>query len=126
MDIDDDLVRLLAELAFIAGGHGLIQQTEAIVDALTVLRPASERPYLILALARMNLGDAGGAERILREQALKACPTSSMALAYLGLALHQQRRIAERDHVLQAALDSQDDDEDAKRLARSLLNTAPT
>ncbi|MTW22495.1 HrpB1 family type III secretion system apparatus protein [Allochromatium palmeri] len=125
MDIDEDLVRLLAELASIAGGRCLADQTEALVGALAVLRPDNERPYLIQALARLNLGDAEGAERILRDRALKTNPVGGMAMAYLGLVLHQQGRIAERDQVLRAALDSQDGDEDAARLARHLLNTAP-
>lgn len=125
MDIDEDLVRLLAELASIAGGRCLADQTEALVGALAVLRPDNERPYLIQALARLNLSDAEGAERILRDRALKANPASGMAMAYLGLVLHQQGRIAERDQVLRAALDSQDGDEDAARLARRLLSTAP-
>lgn len=125
MEIDEDLVRLLAELAFIAGGHGLTEQNEALVEALSVLRPDSERPYLIQALARLNQRDAEGAEHILRDRALKTNPGSSMAMAYLGLVLHQQGRIAERDQVLRSALDTQDGDEDAAQLARTLLNTAP-
>lgn len=125
MDIDEDLVRLLAELASIAGGRCLAEPTEALVGALAVLRPDSERPYLIQALACLNLGDAEGAERVLRDHALKINPAGGMAMAYLGLVLHQQGRIAERDQVLRAALDGEDGDEDAARLAHRLLNTAP-
>ena len=123
MNIDDDLVKLLAELGFMAGGHGMINQTDAIVGALEALRPGSERPYLIQALARVNLRDAAGAERILRERALKANPDSAMAKAYLGLALHAQGRISERDRALNEALASED--EDAVALARRLLETSP-
>ncbi|EXJ15665.1 tetratricopeptide repeat protein [Imhoffiella purpurea] len=125
MDIDDDLVRLLAELASIAGGRGLAEPAEALVGALVALRPDSERPYLIQALGQLNLGDANGAERILRDRALKTNPSSAMALAYLGLVLHQQGRMSERDQVLRAALDSPDGDADAERLARSLLAAPP-
>lgn len=119
MDIDDDLIKLLAELAFVAGGYGMIEQTDAIVAALEVLRPGSERPYLIQALARLNLQDTAGAERILRDRALKANPDSAMAKAYLGLALHLQGRAGERDRVLAEA--AADGDEDAAALARHLL-----
>lgn len=121
IDIDEDLVRVLAELALIAGGNGMAEQSDSLVSALAVLRPGSAQPFLIQGLARLSQRDAPGAERILRERALKADPGCAMALAYLGLALHQQGRIAERDHVLREALASENDDADAARLARSLL-----
>lgn len=121
MDTDDDLVKLIAELAFVAGDHCLTTQTASLVGALEVLRPGSERPHLIQALALLGQGDAAGAERVLRQQALATKPDSAMALAYLGLALHQQGRMAERDRTLHMALASDDKDEDAVRLARSLL-----
>lgn len=121
MNINDDLVRLMAELAFVAGDHRLTTQTASLVDALKILRPDSERPHLIQALVLLGQGDATGAERILRQQALITKPDSGMALAYLGLVLHQQGRMAERDRMLHMALASEDQDEDAMRLARSLL-----
>ncbi|MDQ5910690.1 MAG: hypothetical protein QG599_2787 [Pseudomonadota bacterium] len=124
MDFDDDLIKLLAELGFIAGGYGMIQQTDAIVGALEALRPNSERPFLISALARLNLQDAAGAEHILREQALKANPDSAMAMAYLGLALHTQGRVNERDRILDDVL-ALADDEDAMVMARQLRETPP-
>ncbi|HOB61155.1 MAG TPA: HrpB1 family type III secretion system apparatus protein [Candidatus Competibacteraceae bacterium] len=123
MNMDDDLIKLLAELGFIAGGYGLIAQTDAIVGALEALRPDSERPYLIQALARINFRDAAGAERILREQALKLNPDSAMAKAYLGLALHVQGRINERDRILEEAIAS--GDEEAAALAQRLSETPP-
>ena len=123
MNMDDDLIKLLAELGFIAGGYGLIAQTDAIVGALEALRPDSERPYLIQALARINFRDAAGAERILREQSLKLNPDSAMAKAYLGLALHVQGRINERDRILEEAIAS--GDEEAAALAQRLSETPP-
>lgn len=125
MDIDDDFIKLLAELGFMAGGYRLMAQTDAIVSALEVLRPGSERPYLIQALARINPQEAVNAERILREQALKANPDSAMAKACLGLALHVQGRMHERDQVLNEALAASDDDEDAASLARQVLQARP-
>lgn len=125
MDIDDDLVKLLAELGFIAGGYGMMEQTDAIVGALEALRPGSERPYLIQALALINLQDFAKAEHILREQALRANPDSAMATACLGLALHFQGRINERDRLLNVVLTASDDDQDAVAMARQLLATPP-
>lgn len=125
MSTDDDLVKLLAELGFVASGHALFAQTDAIVDALTVLRPDSEYPYLIQALARMNAGHAPEAERILREQALSIRADSALAKAYLGLALHQQGRRHERDQVLNEVL-ATNADADATALAHSLLEARPS
>ena len=123
MSIDDDLIKLLAELGFMAGGHGMIAQTNAIVGALEALRPDSERPYLIQALAQMNVRDAAGAERVLRERALGVNADSAIAKAYLGLALHMQGRISERDQALNEVLASED--EDAVALALDLLEIPP-
>lgn len=123
MDIDDSSIKLLAELAFIAGERSMNDQTDQLVAALTVLRPTSERPYLIQALAKLAQGHAQDAERIVREQALNTNPNSALAQAYLGLILHQQGRAHERDHVLQAALAAQDSDADAAQLAQHLLTT---
>lgn len=123
MNSDEDVAKLLAELAFIAGGRGMTDHTEKLIAALAALRPGSERPYLIQALVRASQRDTDGAERILRERALKINPRGTLAMAYLGLVLHQQGRANERDRILREALEGQDGDEDAMRLARNLLAT---
>jgi hypothetical protein len=122
MKIDDDVVKLLAELAFIAGGYGMAAQSDAIAAGLEALRPDSERPYLVRAITRLNQKDAVTAERILREQALKICPESVMAKAFLGVALHMQGRSSERDRILREVATAQDD-EDAVRIANDLLGS---
>ena len=122
MDINDDLVKLLSELAFIAGGYGMVSQCDTIAEGLQAIRPESERPFLVQAITRINQNDAITAERILREQALKLQPDSSMAKAFLGVALHLQGRLGERDRTLQEVADS-NDDEDAVRIATDLLGS---
>ncbi len=126
MDIDDDLVRVLAELAAIAGARGLDAQGDALVSALSEVRPTRAEPFLLQALARLGAGQAQEAESLLRERALTINPDSAMAQAYLGLTLHVQGRIDERDRVLHIALASSDPDEDARELARTLLATPLT
>jgi hypothetical protein len=123
MEIDDAFVKQLAELGFIAGGYGLLQQTDAIVGALEVLRPASERPAVIQATSRLFGRDAAGAERILRERALAMKPDSALALAWLGLALHLQGRASERDQVLNQVLAAGDADENVRSMAQRLITT---
>lgn len=122
MDIDDDLIKLLAELAFIAGGYSMVAQSDMIATGLEAIRPDSERPHLVRAITRLNLKDAVTAERILRDQALKIQPNSSMAKAFLGVALHMQGRLNERDRTLREVTAAHDD-EDAVQIANDLLGS---
>lgn len=122
MDIDDDLIKLLAELAFIAGGYSMVAQSDMIATGLEAIRPDSERPHLVRAITRLNLKDAVAAERILRDQALKIQPNSSMAKAFLGVALHMQGRLNERDRTLREVTAAHDD-EDAVQIANDLLGS---
>lgn len=122
MEIDDDLIKLLAELAFIAGGYGMVAQSDAIAAGLEAIRPDSERPHLVRAITRLNQKDAATAEHILREQALKVRPESAMAKAFLGVALHMQGRLSERDRTLKEVV-AANDDEDAVHIANDLLGS---
>ena len=120
MDFDDDLIRLLAELGFIASGYGMIDKSDLIAAGLRSIRPQSEQPHLLQALTRIGRNEAEAAERILREQALKNQPDSSMAKAFLGVTLHMQGRMTERDRVLNDVV-AVNDDTDAVRIASDLL-----
>lgn len=114
------LNQLLAELAYIAGGYGLLEQVDAITGALAVLRPESALPSVIRATARLNHGDYDQAERILRDEALAAEPNSAMAKAHLGLAMKLQGRAGESERLLQP-LAADTDDPDAAALASQVL-----
>ncbi|NJN46705.1 MAG: hypothetical protein HC808_09750 [Candidatus Competibacteraceae bacterium] len=122
MEIDDDTVKLLAEIAFMAGGYKMIGPSDTIAVGLERARPDSERPHLVRAITRLNAKDTATAERILRDQALKINPNSAMSKAFLGIALHMQGRINERDQVLNEVIATDDDDEDAVKIAKDLLN----
>jgi hypothetical protein len=124
MNIDDNTIQQMAELAFIAGGYGMVAQSELIAAGLQTLRPDSERPQLIRAVTRLSVKDTVNAEQILRDGALKTNPNSTMAKAMLGLVLHVQGRTSERDRVLHEVTTVRDDD-DAVRIANDLLGTAP-
>ncbi len=122
MKLEDDQIKLLAELAFMAGSYGMLAQSDAIAAGLEKVRPDSERPHIIRAVTRLNQKDIAGAERILRDEALKINPSSAIAKAHLGLALHMDGRSGERDRVLNEVIAAADD-EDAVALARQLVNT---
>jgi predicted Zn-dependent protease len=123
MQIDDDTVKLLAEIALMAGGYGMTARADAIVVGLEQARPDNERPHLLRAITRLNAKDTATAERILREQALRVNPNSAMSKAFLGIALHMQGRTNERDRVLNEVI-AADDDEEAVKIARDLLGNS--
>ncbi len=112
--------RLLAELAYIAAGYGMIGQVDAICGALEVLRPDTVMPLVIRATARINLGRLDEAERLLRDEALVREPGNAMAKAHLGLVLKLQGRTAESERLLRDLADSAAD-ADAAAMARRLL-----
>lgn len=125
MDMEEDTVKQLAELAFIAGGYGMLEQSDALVAGLAVVRPDSAQPYLIQAMTRLNAKDALGAEQLLRSRALQIEPDSSMAKALLGLALHMQGRSSERDRCLKEVMAVRDDKQ-AVEIAATLTGRSET
>ena len=113
--------RLLAELAYIAAGYGLIGQVDAICGALAELRPDSTMPAVIRADARMNLRRYDDAEHILRDEALAREPNNAMAKAHLGLVLRLQGHSSAGERLLREVADSAAD-ADAAMMARRVLD----
>ena len=98
--LDQEIVELLAEIAFVAGDSGLVSQVDTIAEGLQAARPDSEHPFVIQAYARLGARDPAGAEDILRRRALPLAPDSDGVNTILGLALHMAGKRAERDRVL--------------------------
>ena len=117
---EDELVRLLAEVAAAAGGYGMLDHADLVAGALAVLRPGSEVPHVIRAAARLNLKDAVAAERILRSEALAMQPDSAIAKAHLGASVKMQGRAMESERVLNEVV-AAGTDENAVGFARQLL-----
>jgi len=113
-------VSLLADLGFMAAGAGLRAQADAIAGALSALQPTNEHCFLISMYARLVSGEYEEAERVLREQALRLNPESSMAKAFLALALHLQGRMSERNQLIDQVLAQ--DNASANALAKNLLD----
>ena len=120
MDIDQELIELLAQVGLMAGAYCMAEEAEAITAVLENARPDSERPHIIRALTLINTRDPSGAARILRDKALKLNPSSSTAKTFLGMALHMEGRSSERDRVLTEVI-SANDDESAVTVARDLM-----
>lgn len=118
----DPFQQLLAEIAQIASGYGMIGMVDAIADALGADRPDDAMPAVIRAAARLNAGRYVDAERILRDEGLCKPESGATAAAHLGLALRLQGRAAESERVLREALDGPDDGIGVA-MARRLLGT---
>ncbi|MEZ5581698.1 MAG: hypothetical protein R3F37_01945 [Candidatus Competibacteraceae bacterium] len=50
MEIDDDTVKLLVEIAFLAGGYGMIGPSDTIAVGVERARPDSDSPHLVRAI----------------------------------------------------------------------------
>lgn len=114
------LASLLNEVGLVAAGHGKGKKAEHIFDALAVLKPASEVPYIGHAIAAMNAGKWEDAARLLEDKALKKAPDSESAQCFLGLALKQKGDAARSQEVLESIADN-GRDPSAIAMAKALL-----
>lgn len=123
MELPANLLKTLTEIGLAAGGYGLKAEAERIFTAVQLLRPESDTAYIGLAVAQLGAGQYDQAATILRDQALKTQPDSSLAKSFLGLALKQAGRNAEADKVLNEVVAANDHPQ-AVALAQTLLNPA--
>ena len=119
MDIEEDLVKLLAELAFVAGGHAMVGQAETIAAGLKALRPQSALPDVVRAAALLSVRDLESAERVLRQDALQTDPADQTAKAHLALVLRLQHRAGESERIVDEIL-AAGDDPDAVAMAEHI------
>ncbi len=110
---------LMAEIGFLAGGHGYHQEAETICDALEAALPGDGKPVIIRAFNRMNAGRPEEAAMLLEDALARDIREADMVRAFLGLAHHLAGREADKRRVLGQVVDA--GDPDAVRLARALL-----
>ncbi len=110
---------LMAEIGFLAGGHGYHREAETICDALEVALPGDGKPVIIRAFNRMNAGRPEEAAMLLEDALARDIREADMVRAFLGLAHHLAGREADKRRVLGQVVDA--GDPDAVRLARALL-----
>jgi hypothetical protein len=115
--VDASLLRLLAEIGFVATACGLWSHAEAIFAGVRAVRPNSEFPVISQALARMTVGDDVKAIYLLRENALKINPDNALAKSFLCLALKRSGN-AEEAHPLIESIIQQNKDSRAVEIAR--------
>jgi Flp pilus assembly protein TadD len=100
MQLESDDMRLLSELGLLAAGRNIRTEAETIAQALALWRPQSAIAGMIRGVAALSRSDHEGAVRVLREEALKAEPSSQEAKALLGLALEKAGYRNAADQVL--------------------------
>ena len=126
MSLDDGVtseqVRLLTEVGMVAAGRGFPRQAREIFEGLRILRPERPFPYVGLAVASLNAGDANEAVRILEREGLAACPGDPELRAFLGLALQLAQRRAEGERVLRGVVQEHPDTQAAKLASRLLAS----
>ncbi len=120
MDIDKQLVQQLTEIGFMAGGYGLLTESQRIVAGLKAIRPQSEFPFIVEAVTQLNANQAEAAMILLRDQALPLNPNSSMTKCFLGFACKRAGRGQESEQWLKQVVETNDDAE-ATALAQALL-----
>lgn len=119
--IDGALLRLLAEIGFVATACGLWRHAEDIFLGIRAVRPWNEFPVISHALARLSVGDDAYAVDLITQHALKINPDSALAQSYLGFALKRLGKKEEGDKWLQAVLDG-NQDSTAVEIARTVLS----
>ena len=121
-------VRLITDIGFLGSGAGMLQQATQLFDALALLRPHRDFPYIGLATVQLNQKKPEQAVRILEQgrKVLASMPEATqddqaMLAAFQGVALHCAQRSAESQLVLQSVLQMGYHASHARRIALSML-----
>ncbi len=124
-------VRLITEIGFLGSGAGLWQVAQQLFEALAVLRPHRDFPYIGLATLLLNQQKPEEAVQILEKarQWLATQPEVggedlAMLAAFHGVALHCARRTAESQQILLSVVQMGYHSTPALRIARTMLGMA--
>lgn len=107
--IDGALLRLLAEIGFVATACGLWSHAELIFNGVRAVRPESEFPVISQALARMTVGDDLKAIALLRDTALQINPENELAQSFLCLALKRSGQEKEATPLIESIISKASD-----------------
>lgn len=118
--IDDKLLKLLADIGFMASGVGLPKNAFAIFAGIEKARPDSPMPSIGIAMEFMNRRRHQEAIDILHKEGLARDPESPTVKAFIGMGLMLEGRSKESEEMLTPLLDS--DDPEASVMAKELLS----
>lgn len=110
-----DDIHLLTEVGMVGAGARLHVDALALFEALAVLRPGRDFPWIGQVAVWLNRGQADEAVRVLQQgcqcaaQAPEHGPTAhsddlTLLTAFLGFAQHMARRTADSRQTMQAVL----------------------
>jgi Flp pilus assembly protein TadD len=120
MEIDRELLQILMQSGYLAGGYGFFSEAETIFQGVMAARPESEYPVIGLAVSKMSAGRNDDAVKILHNQALKLNPESDLARSFIGLAL-KLGGLNEESLTMLKDVVAAGKDETAVKMAQSLI-----
>ena len=117
--IDDKLLKLLADIGFMASGVGLPKNAFAIFTGIEKARPDSPMPSIGFAMEFMNRKRHQEAIDILHKEGLAKDPENMTVRAFIGMGLMLEGRSKESEEMLTPLLEC--DDPQAATMAKELL-----
>ncbi len=106
--IDDNLLKTLADIGFMASGTGLPKHAFGIFNGIEAARPDSPLSTIGFALEFMNRKRHQEAIDILHREGLARHPDDPAIKAFLGMALMFEGRNKESENLLKPLLDVSD------------------
>lgn len=118
--IDDKLVKILADIGFMASGVGLPKNAFAIFNGIEKARPDSPVPSIGFAMEFMNRKRHQEAIDILHKDGLAKDPDNITVKAFIGMGLMLEGRNKESEDILTTLLNCGDPETEV--MAQELLN----
>ena len=118
--IDDKLLKLLADIGFMASGVGLPKNAFAIFAGIEKARPDSAMPSIGFAMEFMNRKRHQEAIDILHKEGLARDPENATVKAFIGMGLMLEGRNKESEEMLIPLVEC--DDPEASVMAKELLS----
>jgi predicted Zn-dependent protease len=120
--LQGNILRLLGEIGFTGVGVGCYAAANGIFDALAILRPQSELPWIGKALIYLSNNQLMEARKTLEREALSRQPKNALVNALLGLTLQRSEMHGAAFRLLSEVAKS-GDEVPGVSLAKSLLET---
>ena len=117
--IDDKLLKILADIGFMASGVGLARNAFAIFTGIEKARPDSPMPSIGFAMEFMNRKRHQEAIDILQKEGLSKDPDNATVKAFIGMGLMLEGRNKESEEMLTPLQEC--NDPEAAVMAKELL-----
>ena len=118
-EVPTEIVKLLMEIGYIAGGQGLFKESRAIFEAVKAAREDSEYPLIGMAVTELNAGEYNRALELL-EEAEQLNAENYLTKSFKGLTYKLIGEITKAKEVLKEVV-ANAKEEEALNMARALL-----